>query len=307
MQRAAPSRWPCRASRSPGPPGRRPGRKGPSPSSSPSRRVPSPMRWAASSRRPSRRASASRWWWRNRPGAGGAIAARTVARVAPDGYTLMIGTQGTKASNASLMRNPGYDPVNDFTPLHGLAKIVGTPVCNPSRPWRNVAELVADAKQRPGRISFGSSGNGTVLQALDRRGHRACALSRQRAGDDRPTGRQHPPDVRVSESRARTDPRRPRPPACGRGAGGDASLVHLPEIGIRIWWRRFSPRRSSTERFPERRRLQDRRCEAHRRLPGSRRYRSAPSAVMAQRVDHQAEGRRGVGRLNGRCGPSHTA
>jgi tripartite-type tricarboxylate transporter receptor subunit TctC len=73
----------------------------------------------------------------NRPGAGGAIAARTVARAAPDGYTLMIGTQGTKASNASLMRNPGYDPVNDFTPVHGLAKIVGTLVCNPSRPWRN--------------------------------------------------------------------------------------------------------------------------------------------------------------------------
>ena len=57
----------------------------------------------------------------NRPGAGGAIAARMVARAAPDGYTLMIGTRGTKASPASLMRTPGYDPVNDFTPVDGRA------------------------------------------------------------------------------------------------------------------------------------------------------------------------------------------
>ncbi|PHK92997.1 ABC transporter substrate-binding protein [Pseudoroseomonas rhizosphaerae] len=102
----------------------------------------------------------------NRPGAGGSIAARSVARVAPDGYTLLVGTQGTNASNASLLRNAGYDPINDFTPVHGLAKIVGTLVCNPARPWRTVAELVADAKQRPGRITYGSSGSGTVQHLL---------------------------------------------------------------------------------------------------------------------------------------------
>lgn len=102
----------------------------------------------------------------NRPGAGGSIAARAVARSAPDGFTLMIGTQGTKASNASLLRNPGYDPENDFTPIHGLAKIVGTLVCRPDAPWRNVGELVADAKRRPGQITYGSAGIGTVQHLL---------------------------------------------------------------------------------------------------------------------------------------------
>lgn len=102
----------------------------------------------------------------NRPGAGGSIAARAVARAAPDGYTLMVGTQGTKASNAALLRNPGYDPINDFAPIHGLAKIVATLVCHPARPWRGVAELIADAKRRPGQITFGSAGTGTVQHLL---------------------------------------------------------------------------------------------------------------------------------------------
>lgn len=102
----------------------------------------------------------------NRPGAGGAIAARAVARAPADGYTLMVGTQGTKASNASLLRDPGYDPVADFTPVHGLAKILATLVCHPARPWRSVADLVADARQRPGRISYGSAGIGTVQHLL---------------------------------------------------------------------------------------------------------------------------------------------
>lgn len=102
----------------------------------------------------------------NRPGAGGAIAARAIARAPADGYTLMVGTQGTKASNTFLLRDPGYDPVNDFTPVHGLAKIVATLVCHPARPWRSVADLVADARTRPGRITYGSAGIGTVQHLL---------------------------------------------------------------------------------------------------------------------------------------------
>ena len=93
----------------------------------------------------------------NRPGAGGAIAARYVARTAPDGYTLLLGTQGINASNASLMRNPGYDPTRDFTPIHGLAKLTATLVTNPGRPYRSVAEVVEDARRRPGAISFATA------------------------------------------------------------------------------------------------------------------------------------------------------
>ena len=102
----------------------------------------------------------------NRTGAGGAIAARHVARAAPDGYTLMIGTQGINASNASLLRNPGYDPQRDFTPIHGLAKLTATLVTNPARPYRSVAEVIEDARRRPGQVSFGSSGIGTVQHLL---------------------------------------------------------------------------------------------------------------------------------------------
>ena len=102
----------------------------------------------------------------NRPGAGGSIAARSVVRATPDGYTLMVGSQGTNASNAALLRNPGYDPVNDFTPVHGLAKIVGTLVCHPSRSWRSAPDVVAEARRRPGQVSFGSAGIGTVQHLL---------------------------------------------------------------------------------------------------------------------------------------------
>jgi tripartite-type tricarboxylate transporter receptor subunit TctC len=102
----------------------------------------------------------------NRPGAGGAIAARHVARTAPDGYTLLLGTQGINASNASLMRNPGYDPTRDFTPIHGLAKLTATLVTNPGRPYRSVADVVEDARRRPGQVSFGSAGIGTVQHLL---------------------------------------------------------------------------------------------------------------------------------------------
>ncbi|MBL6457344.1 tripartite tricarboxylate transporter substrate binding protein [Belnapia sp. T6] len=98
----------------------------------------------------------------NRPGAGGSIAARSVARAPADGYTLMIGTQGINASNASLMRNPGYDPVADFTPIHGIVKVVPTLFCHPSRPWRSATDVIAEAKRRPGQLTFGSSGIGTV-------------------------------------------------------------------------------------------------------------------------------------------------
>jgi len=102
----------------------------------------------------------------NRTGAGGTIAARLVARAPPDGYTLLLGTQGINASNASLMRDPGYDPTRDFTPIHGLAKLTATLVTHPSRPFRRVSDVIEEARRRPGQLSFGSAGIGTVQHLL---------------------------------------------------------------------------------------------------------------------------------------------
>jgi tripartite-type tricarboxylate transporter receptor subunit TctC len=92
----------------------------------------------------------------NKIGANGVIAARFAARAAPDGYTMFIGSNTTHAANASMVKNLGYDPVNDFEPITriGLASLV-LGVSN-SVPVSNVRELIAYAKANPGKLSFGS-------------------------------------------------------------------------------------------------------------------------------------------------------
>ena len=97
----------------------------------------------------------------NRGGAGGSIGTDSVAKAAPDGYSLLLGTVGTHAINASLYRKLPYDPSRDFTPLGLVALAPLTIVVNPDMPWRNVAELIAAARKAPGSLSFGSAGNGT--------------------------------------------------------------------------------------------------------------------------------------------------
>jgi tripartite-type tricarboxylate transporter receptor subunit TctC len=108
----------------------------------------------------------------NRSGAGGNIAAAAVARDQPDGYTIILGTSGTHGVNASLYREPGFDPVRDFTPV---VPFVSAPVALAVRPQlgaRDFAGLMAIARQRP--LSFASAGNGTTGQLsqalLDLRG-----------------------------------------------------------------------------------------------------------------------------------------
>ncbi len=97
----------------------------------------------------------------NRPGAGGSIGVEAAARQAPDGYTMVYGTQGTQGANLALYKNVGYDPVADFVPVHGIAESPLVLVTNPNRPFKTVPELIAYAKANPGKLNYGSAGAGT--------------------------------------------------------------------------------------------------------------------------------------------------
>lgn len=99
----------------------------------------------------------------NRPGAGGIIGSQAVARAAPDGYTLLMATTGTHAINATLYSRLGYDPVRDFAPVSTVSHASNLLVVNPNVPARNVKELVALAKSKPGKLTVASSGNGTTI------------------------------------------------------------------------------------------------------------------------------------------------
>jgi tripartite-type tricarboxylate transporter receptor subunit TctC len=96
----------------------------------------------------------------NRPGAGGNIGAEAVAKSSKDGYTLLLATVD-HASNPSLYRSAGYDLVRDFVGVATLARIPGLLVVPADSPAKNVQELVALAKARPGSLNFASGGNGS--------------------------------------------------------------------------------------------------------------------------------------------------
>jgi tripartite-type tricarboxylate transporter receptor subunit TctC len=94
----------------------------------------------------------------SRPGASGNVGAAAVARAAPDGYTLMIGTDAMMTSNVHLFKSMPFDPVKDFAPItNGGANIIVLAV-HADLPVKSVAELVAHAKANPGKLQFGSSG-----------------------------------------------------------------------------------------------------------------------------------------------------
>ncbi|HEX2825255.1 MAG TPA: tripartite tricarboxylate transporter substrate binding protein [Burkholderiales bacterium] len=97
----------------------------------------------------------------NRPGAGGVIAAETTAKAVPDGYTFLMCTVSSCATNVSLHKNLPYDPIRDFAPVTLVATQNLMLVVNPSIPANSVKELVALAKANPGKYSFASAGNGT--------------------------------------------------------------------------------------------------------------------------------------------------
>lgn len=97
----------------------------------------------------------------NRAGASGNIGSEHVARSAPDGYTFVMGTDATHASNFHLMPNASFHPIRDFTPLALVAMNPIALVVHPSVPAKNLKELVEWVKANPGKGGYGSSGNGS--------------------------------------------------------------------------------------------------------------------------------------------------
>ncbi|MDB5808057.1 MAG: transporter [Betaproteobacteria bacterium] len=95
-----------------------------------------------------------------RPGVAGNLAGEYIAKSAPDGYTLYV-CYGTHTVNPSLYAKLPYDAIRDFTPITLIARQYNALVVHPSVPARSVNELIALAKKQPGKLSYGSSGNGS--------------------------------------------------------------------------------------------------------------------------------------------------
>lgn len=103
----------------------------------------------------------------NRPGAGGNVGSAWVAKSAPkDGSVWLVTVNSAQAVNPSLYKSTGFDPINDFEPVAGIAVVQHAIVVNSKFPANNLAELIALALKEPGRYSYGSSGNGTFSHLL---------------------------------------------------------------------------------------------------------------------------------------------
>jgi len=113
----------------------------------------------------------------NRPGASGIIGASAVAHAEPDGHMLVLGTNQTHATNQSLIKGCPYDAVRDFAPVAGIAAMPHVLVTRNSLAVKTLADLVALARQKPGALTFGSTGNGSGA-------HLAGELFKTRAGID---------------------------------------------------------------------------------------------------------------------------
>ena len=96
----------------------------------------------------------------NRPGAGAMIGSEMVAKSSPDGYTLLLASQ-TNAISASLYSKLAFNPIEDFAPVSLLGREPGVLVAHPSLPVKTVEEFIAYARERPGKIDYASSGNGS--------------------------------------------------------------------------------------------------------------------------------------------------
>ncbi len=102
----------------------------------------------------------------NRPGAGGNIGTQHVAKAAKDGYTLLMTISSSQAINPALYKNPGFDPVKDFSPIGLVGAVPNVLLANPQFPAQSVAELIKLAKEQPGHYQYASAGNGTLNHLL---------------------------------------------------------------------------------------------------------------------------------------------
>lgn len=114
----------------------------------------------------------------NKPGGAGNIAMEEIKRANPDGYTLMLGHVGTLAVNPALFgKKLPYDPNKDFAPVTLVAKVPNVIAVSEKSPYKTLADLVTDAKKNPGKINYGSAGNGSA-------GHLAMEYFSSEAGID---------------------------------------------------------------------------------------------------------------------------
>jgi len=97
----------------------------------------------------------------NKPGAGGTIATTEVARAAPDGYTIGFASQGTLIFNMALYSKPGYDSLKDFAPIILIGGVSNVMIVPPNSDAKNVVDIIAAAKAKPGTVTFSSGGSGT--------------------------------------------------------------------------------------------------------------------------------------------------
>jgi len=115
----------------------------------------------------------------NRPGAGGNLGADAVAKAPPDGSTIVMGAVATHAINPWLYAKLPYDPIRDFTPITGVAQVPNVLVMSPEVAGKlgiaGVADLVAYARKNPGKLNYGSGGNGSA-------GHLAGEMFKAQAG-----------------------------------------------------------------------------------------------------------------------------
>lgn len=113
----------------------------------------------------------------NRGGAGGNVGADLVAKSAPDGYTILMGTPGTQAINQYVYQTMPYDTVKDFAPVSFVASVGNVLVVNPKVEAKDLKELIALAKAKPGTLNFATPGNGST-------GHLSTELLKSMAGID---------------------------------------------------------------------------------------------------------------------------
>jgi tripartite-type tricarboxylate transporter receptor subunit TctC len=111
----------------------------------------------------------------NKAGAGGNVGAAEVAKAAPDGYTFLMGTPGTQAINQFLYPKMPYDTAKDLVPVSFVVRVPNVLMVNPQLPAKNIKELIALLKAQPGKLSYGTPGNGST-------GHLSTELFKTQAG-----------------------------------------------------------------------------------------------------------------------------